>query len=231
MGGKSLAHFATTSSRVLIAPSILAANFSKLGQEIRDVENFGADLLHIDIMDGHFVPNLSMGPSVIKAIRPLSNLSFDVHLMLSNPSMFIRPFHEAGADHITFHVESNCDVESTISSIRKCGCSVGISLKPDTPEEVVFPFLEMVDLVLVMTVEPGFGGQSFRMDTIRKIKTIRNFLAAGNYQVHLQVDGGITTQTSKLATEVGANILVAGTCIFKAQNGIKTAIEELRNEN
>ncbi len=214
---------------IYLAPSILAADFANLANDISSAEDAGIDMFHIDIMDGHFVPNLSIGPGVVQAIRPRSNLPFDVHLMLDNPLSFVKPFADAGTDHITFHCESNDAIIDTIKAIRKTGCSVGISLKPDTDASEIFPYLDVVDLVLVMTVEPGFGGQKFRHDMLPKIKIIQNYIREKQFNVHIQVDGGIDIETGKQVVNAGANILVAGTSIFKNKNGLKNAVLEFKN--
>ena len=214
---------------IFLAPSLLAADFANLGQEVYNVEHAGADLLHIDIMDGHFVPNLSIGPAVVKAVRPLTKLPFDVHLMLSKPGNYIRQFSEAGADHITIHVEAEDDIEATLTNIRALGCSVGISIKPETAAETILPYLKMVDLILVMTVEPGFGGQKFLGHVVEKIKLIRNWIDKESYPIHLEVDGGINSDTAPIVLEPGVNILVAGNSIFRSTDGIGSAIQTLKH--
>ncbi len=217
--------------RILVAPSLLAADFSRLGDEVNATESGGADFFHLDIMDGHFVPNLSMGPAVVSAIRPCTKLVFDVHLMVSRPAQFIAPFVAAGADHITFHIEAEDDVARTIDAIHDTGCSVGLSLKPDTNPDCLRPYLDKVDLILVMTVEPGFGGQSFRHDMQPKIATIAGWLQEANLPVHLEVDGGIDRFTAPLASRAGAKLMVAGTSIFKSPHGYPAAIAELRHQS
>jgi ribulose-phosphate 3-epimerase len=216
-------------SELLIAPSILAADFAKLGDEIARIEDAGADIIHIDVMDGHFVPNISMGPPVIKSIRKVTKLPFDVHLMISDPIDYIKAFADAGADLITFHIESNGDPLKTICEIRNAGCEVGISLKPKTSASLILPFLDKVDLVLVMSVEPGFGGQSFMEDMMPKVCEIRKAIDAENLPVHLEIDGGIDENTVKTAYEAGANMMVAGTSVLRHPNGAKFAIKALRN--
>ena len=213
----------------LIAPSILAANFAKLGEEITRIEEAGADIIHIDVMDGHFVPNISMGPPVIKSIRKTTNLPFDVHLMISNPIDYIASFADAGSDLITFHIEANGDPLETIRKIRKAGCEVGISLKPKTSVSLILPFLDKVDLVLVMSVEPGFGGQSFMEEMMPKVCEIRKAINANNLPVHLEIDGGIDENTVKTAAEAGANMMVAGTSVLRHPKGAKFAIEKLKD--
>ncbi|OGV81218.1 MAG: ribulose-phosphate 3-epimerase [Lentisphaerae bacterium RIFOXYB12_FULL_65_16] len=215
--------------RITVAPSLLAADFGRLGEEIRTVEQAGAELLHIDIMDGHFVPNLSMGPPIVEKIRPLTALPFDVHLMLTNPERYIGPFSEAGADHITIHVEIEADVSDVLRRIRALGCSAGLSLRPGTPAEQLRPFLKELDLILVMTVEPGFGGQAFRDDMLPKIRTIRQDLATANPRAHLEVDGGIGRNTAGLVIDAGANMLVAGNSVFRAKEGAAAAIAAIRS--
>ncbi len=219
---------ALSNKKILIAPSILAANFADLGNEIRRVGSAGADIIHIDIMDGHFVPNLTIGPPVVQSLRSVTILPFDVHLMLTNPLSFVKPFAEAGADNITIHVECNDNIDATICEIRKYDCSVGISLRPKTSFEKVLPYLEKVDLVLVMTVEPGFGGQSFMSDMMSKVKAIRQIIKNQALSVHLEVDGGIDNRTASIVAEAGANMLVAGTSVFKNPVGPEKAISNFR---
>ena len=214
-------------SKILVAPSILAADFADLGNDIKRIEDAGANIVHVDVMDGHFVPNISIGPPVVKSIRKTTELPFDVHLMISNPLQYIKDFSDAGADGITFHIESNGDPEEIIREIRKTGCSVGICLKPKTPAEEIFPYLELIDLVLVMTVEPGFGGQSFMADMMPKVTAIRAKISEMNRNIHLEVDGGIDENTVEAAVKAGANMLVAGTAVFKHPKGAKFAIDQL----
>lgn len=213
---------------ILVSPSLLACNFSKLANELSAIELGKADMAHLDIMDGHFVPNLTIGPAVVSAIRPCSSLLFDVHLMLTDPINYIDAFVKAGANHITFHIESNGDKHLLIQKIKNAGCSVGITLNPQTPPEILLPILSEVDLVLVMTVEPGFGGQKFDTSQLPKISYIRKKLnEIGKNTTPIQVDGGITMENAKDVVQAGANIIVAGTAIFRHKEGIAKAIEIL----
>jgi ribulose-phosphate 3-epimerase len=214
--------------RTLIAPSILAADFAALGADVQAVEAAGADLVHVDVMDGHFVPNLSLGPGIVKAIRPYSSLPFDVHLMLSQPYRYVDSFVEAGADHITVHVESEGAVACTLEQIRSHGCSTGLSLRPGTPAASLAPYLDLLDLILVMTVEPGFGGQSFMADQVQKIAEIRSLIDQCGRPIHLEVDGGIAKDTAPKVLKAGANMLVAGSAVFKHKGKLAEAIADLR---
>ena len=212
-----------------IAPSILAADFARLEDELKIVEAAGVSLIHIDIMDGHFVPNFSMGPDLVRAIRLISSLPFDVHLMLSKPLRYIKPFAESGADHITVHIEADDNVDSCIRSIRACSCSAGIALRPRTNVDTILPYLSNVDLILVMTVEPGFAGQSFQADQLGKIQSIRQWINESKHPVHLQIDGGIDEDTAINATKAGANILVAGSYIFNKKYSIQYNVARLKS--
>ena len=202
----------------MISPSILAADFSELGRDIRDIEKNGADWVHVDVMDGVFVPNISIGVPVVQSIRPVTRLPLDVHLMITQPIRYIDTFAKVGADWITFHIEADTQ-EKNLECIRKIhalGLKAGISLKPGTPVEATFPYLGEVDMVLVMTVEPGFGGQKFMADMMPKLKQLRAMLDEVNPGCHLEVDGGVDLVTGEVCKENGADVLVAGSAFFKA---------------
>lgn len=200
---------------IQISPSILSSDFANLEREIRAVADAGADLVHVDVMDGHFVPNITIGVPVTASLKKVSRLPLDVHLMISDPLFYIEPFAKAGSDIITFHLESDSDPDETIEAIKRAGVRVGIALKPKTPAEAVFPYLDRVDMVLVMTVEPGFGGQSFMHDMLPKIAAVKNEVDRVGRKIDIQVDGGIDPKTASLVAKAGANVLVAGSAVFK----------------
>ncbi len=213
----------------LIAPSILSADFAKLGEEVRAIDEAGADWIHIDVMDGHFVPNITIGPGVVKALRPHSAKPFDVHLMISPVDLFLDAFAEAGADIVTVHPEAGPHLHRTVQRIKALGKKAGVSLNPATPAKALDYVLEDIDLVLVMSVNPGFGGQKFITSQLRKIEAIANRIAKENLQVQLEVDGGIDPETARQAVAAGANVLVAGTAAFKGGPSAYAAnIEALR---
>jgi ribulose-phosphate 3-epimerase len=213
--------------KIIIAPSILAADFSQLGDEIHRVESAGADWIHCDIMDGHFVDNISFGPQIVELVRGLTSLPLDVHLMIEHADHYVPRFVKAGANSITVHVEPEAkhSVAKTLQQIRDGGCRAGLTLNPETSFDLIEPFLDKIDMLLVMTVHPGFGGQSFRTDQMQKVKRARSF----NDRIDIEVDGGINAKTARVSIENGANVLVAGTSIFHAKDYAK-AIRELRGE-
>ena len=216
-------------SSIKISPSILSCNFSKLGEEIKSLEKAGADLIHIDVMDGHFVPNITIGPEVIKKIRPLTKVPFDVHLMISPVDNFIEDFANAGSDIITIHPEATKDLKKSIELIKKFDKKVGISLNPDSEISLVEPYLNDIDLILVMSVNPGFAGQKFKPEVLKKLEKIKKIIVSKNLKIDLEIDGGINFQNSIDAKNAGANILVSGSTIFNENNGdLKKNIDLLR---
>ena len=214
---------------IKISPSILSADFSKLGNEIQDLEKAKADLIHIDVMDGHFVPNITIGPEVITKLRKYTSLPFDVHLMISPVHNFIKNFAEAGSDIITIHPEATNDLVSSIKKIKSFNKKAGVSLNPETPVEKVLPVLKLIDLVLVMSVNPGFGGQKFIKDTLDKVKILRKEIDTLKLKTQIEIDGGINFENAIMAKEAGVDILVSGTTIFKENEGnLKKNIQLLR---
>jgi ribulose-phosphate 3-epimerase len=207
------------SAPIKISPSILSADFSKLGEEIVSLEKAGADYIHIDVMDGHFVPNITIGPEVIKRLRPVTKLTFDVHLMIAPVDPFIKDFAEAGADIITFHPEATEDISKTIKLIRRHGKKVGVSLKPLSPISLIEEYLNEIDLILIMSVNPGFGGQKFMPEVLDKMKSLRKIVDQEKLKVDIEIDGGINFDNSKKAKDFGANILVSGSTVFKENGG------------
>jgi len=217
--------------KIQISPSILSADFSQLGNEIKRLEEGGADMIHVDVMDGHFVPNLTIGPPVIKALKKNSSLIFDVHLMISPVHKYIESFADAGADIITIHPEATDNLEQSISKIKELKKKVGLSLNPETQIEIILDVLDKIDLVLIMSVNPGFGGQKFMPEVLTKIKELKKIQNEKKLNFDIEIDGGINFDNSKIAVEAGANILVSGTTIFKSNNGdIKKNIELLKSK-
>ena len=217
--------------KIQISPSILSADFSQLSNEIKRLEDGGADMIHVDVMDGHFVPNLTIGPPVIKSLKKHSSILFDVHLMISPVHKYIKAYADAGADIITIHPEATDDINSSISLIKELNKKVGVSLNPKTRVDVIIEHLSKIDLVLIMSVNPGFGGQKFMPEVLSKIEELKKLRTAKNLDFDIEIDGGINFENSKMAIRAGANILVSGTTIFKSNNGdIKKNIELLKSK-
>jgi len=215
--------------KIQVSPSILSADFSKLGEDIKRLEEGGADMIHVDVMDGHFVPNLTIGPPVIKSLRKYTNLPFDVHLMIDPVHKYIKDYSDAGADIITFHPEATKDVLGTINHVKSLNKKVGISLNPNTEIKIISEHLDKVDLILIMSVYPGFGGQKFIAEVVQKIKDLNQIRKNKNLIFKIEIDGGINFETSKIAIDAGVDILVSGTTIFKENNGdLKKNIKTLK---
>ena len=217
--------------KIQISPSILSADFSQLSNEIKRLEDGGADMIHVDVMDGHFVPNLTIGPPVIKSLKKHSSILFDVHLMISPVHKYIKAYADAGADIITIHPEATDDINSSISLIKELNKKVGVSLNPKTRVDVIIEHLNKIDLVLIMSVNPGFGGQKFMPEVLSKIEELKQLRTTKDLDFDIEIDGGINFENSKIAIRAGANILVSGTTIFKSNNGdIKKNIELLKSK-
>lgn len=212
---------------IKIAPSILSADFARLGEEIKDVERGGADYIHVDVMDGHFVPNITIGPLIVEAIRPITKLPLDVHLMIENPDQYIEAFANAGADYITVHVEACKHLHRTISLIKSLGVKAGVVLNPATPVSMIQHIIKDIDMVLLMSVNPGFGGQSFIPEVLPKIREVKQMADQFNPTLEIEVDGGVNEETAKLCIEAGANVLVAGSAVYNKADR-KKAIEAIR---
>ena len=210
-----------------IAPSILAADFSKLAEEVKCVDSLGADYIHIDVMDGHFVPNITLGPGIVKCLRPHTELPFDVHLMIENPDQYIKDFKEAGADIITVHVEACRHLHRTLQLIKQYEMQCGVVLNPHTPLEMIKPVLQEVDWILIMSVNPGFGGQTFIPDSLNKIATLNQWRQEQNLSYVIEVDGGVNEETARLCEEAGADVVVAGSAVFNAADR-QLAIQKIK---
>lgn len=213
--------------QIRIAPSILAADFTRLGEQVQEAEASGAALIHIDVMDGRFVPNISMGPLVVKAVRRVTRLPLDVHLMIVEPERHIDAFVEAGADRITIHYEATSNVHNTLMQIKDGGCKAGIAINPHTPVHLLIDLMSMLDIINVMTVNPGYGGQSFLPETMPKVARLRAMIGDTRRSVDLEVDGGITNETAMTAAQAGANVLVVGSYIFNEQHSVEHGMESL----
>jgi len=208
-------------SKVLVSPSLLSADFAELATEMKKVTEAGADWLHVDVMDGNFVPNLTLGMPIIKSIKPHAKIPLDVHLMIEKPERYIEQFIDAGAQYLTLHVESTTDLKNSLEKIRQLGCKPGITLRPRTSVESIKPFLSLVDLVLVMTVEPGFGGQSFMEDQVEKIRVLKKWREEGLGNFLIEVDGGVAEKTAPVCISAGADVLVAGSAVFRGEKTVE----------
>ncbi len=220
---------ATHEAELILAPSLLASNFGRLAEAAEACCEAGAQFLHFDVMDGRFVPNISMGPAAVEALRPVSSALFDVHLMIVEPEKYIEMFVRAGADSVTVQAEACVHLQRTLASIRSYGAKAGVALNPATPPDVLEYVLDDLDLILVMTVNPGFGGQEFLPATLPKVRLVRQMIQSVAHPVHLEVDGGITAETTGAVTAAGANVLVAGTAVFHHPNGVRAGINAIRS--
>lgn len=216
-------------NKIKIAPSILSADFSRLGEQVKEVEKAGADYIHVDVMDGHFVPNITIGIPVVQSLSRITKVPLDVHLMIEKPEKYIEQFAAAGSSIITVHAEAAVHLDSTIKAIKKAGARAGVSLNPATPLSSIEEILPMVDLVLVMTVNPGFGGQEFIVSVVDKLARLKQIIYNRKISAEIEVDGGITIRTAHMAVKAGANVLVAGSAIFNSKQGIAKAFRELKN--
>ncbi len=215
----------------MISPSLLAADFTCLGKEVLKIEKAGASMLHIDVMDGVFVPNISFGLPVIESLRPVSSIPFDVHLMITDPLSYIERFAEAGADIITFHYESRSDAAETVAAIKACGRRASVAISPDTPADVLFPLLPQLDMVLVMTVHPGFGGQKLIPETLGKVRILRDYIRSRGLEIDIEVDGGISPANAAEVVAAGANVIVAGSSVFRAPDAAAAVAEMFKAMN
>lgn len=213
---------------IRIAPSILSADFTRLGDQIREAEAAGCDWIHIDVMDGSFVPNITMGPLAVEAARRVTQLPLDVHLMVVEPERHLKSFADAGADHLSVHIEISPNLHRTLQMIRELGCGVGVAVNPHTPASFLNEIMHMLDVILVMTVNPGFGGQAFLPETLPKIRQLRAMAEASQREVNISVDGGINAETAALAVQAGANVLIAGSAVFSSKHSIQEGIHALR---
>jgi ribulose-phosphate 3-epimerase len=215
-------------TKILVAPSILAADFARLGEQVRQVEAAGADLIHIDVMDGRFVPNLTMGPLIVEAVKRSTALPLDVHLMTVEPDHLLPAFVAAGSSNLTVHVEACPHLYRTLQSIRTSGCRAGVALNPHTPASAIVEVLHLIDLIVVMTVNPGFGGQAFLPEVLPKVKQLRQMITASGYNIDIEIDGGINVQTAVPCVNAGANVLIAGSAIFSSKITVQAGIDSLR---
>lgn len=213
----------------ILSASILSADFGNLSGQIAEIERAGVDWVHVDVMDGHFVPNITMGPFIVKTVRALTRLPLDIHLMIEKPENFIDAFHQAGADRISIHIEDNPNVETTLEYIQRLGIKAGLVLNPETAIETIIPFINHIDLLLVMSVNPGYSGQQFIPSSLNKIHTVHNLMVENKKYIHVQVDGGITSQNVKQVVDAGADVIVAATAVFQHPDGIAAGVHSLRS--